>query len=105
MYTINKLGVIVRDSDNACIPADDANLDYKLFLKWKAEGGLEKVDSISPDDEKKAKIQELQIELLPFLIESVLMLLDGDKDKIAASKAKLHAKIIEHGVTATDVSP
>jgi hypothetical protein len=31
--------VILRVSDNACIPFDTANTDYQAFLKYKEEGG------------------------------------------------------------------
>jgi hypothetical protein len=30
--------IIMRISDNACIPFDPANTDYQAYLKWVAEG-------------------------------------------------------------------
>lgn len=31
---------IIRTSDNACIPFDEANTDYQAYLKFLEEGGV-----------------------------------------------------------------
>jgi hypothetical protein len=43
MYKLikNRDGIIdsvIRLSDGACIPFDEANTDYQAFLLWKSEG-------------------------------------------------------------------
>ena len=32
--------MILRISDNAYIPQNEANTDYQEFLQWKADGGV-----------------------------------------------------------------
>jgi hypothetical protein len=29
---------VIRTTDGACIPMDEANTDYQAFLLWKSEG-------------------------------------------------------------------
>lgn len=35
---LGNLACIVRTTDNASIPTDEANTDYQAYLKWVAEG-------------------------------------------------------------------
>ena len=36
----SKLCGVLRGTDGAGIPIDEANTDYQEFLKWKADGGV-----------------------------------------------------------------
>ena len=37
-YTLKNESSVIRDADNAFIPADEANTDYQAYLAWLAEG-------------------------------------------------------------------
>jgi hypothetical protein len=38
MYKLFQEHWVIRTTDNACIPFDQANTDYQEYLKWVAEG-------------------------------------------------------------------
>ena len=38
LITNQEADVILRLSDNACIPKNEANTDYQEYLEWVAEG-------------------------------------------------------------------
>ena len=38
MEGVDSTTTILRKEDNACIPFDEANIDYQEYLAWVAEG-------------------------------------------------------------------
>lgn len=58
----NNLISYIRKSDDAIIPLDESNKDYKAVLKWIESGGLAESDSEILDKVKIKKIEEYKIE-------------------------------------------
>jgi hypothetical protein len=65
-YTLNQAGGIVRDSDGAFIPQDDANSDYQAYLLWVSQG-----NSATPYSPPQPTPQELQ-RLLTDTVQSLM---------------------------------
>jgi len=40
MYKLTSFNMILRTSDNAFIPMDEANTDYQAYLAWVAQGNI-----------------------------------------------------------------
>jgi hypothetical protein len=65
-YTLNQAGGIVRDSDGAFIPQDEANSDYQAYLLWVSQGS-----SATPYSPPQPTPQELQ-RLLTDTVQSLM---------------------------------
>ena len=63
MYKIDKFGNVVRLSDNACIPADPANMDYAEYLRWEAEGNTPTPYEPDPEEARAALKTSAQVAL------------------------------------------
>jgi hypothetical protein len=40
MYQLTSFGSVIRISDDACIPPDGGNRDYREYLAWVEEGNM-----------------------------------------------------------------
>lgn len=67
MYKLTQTTAIIRLTDNAFIPADEANNDYQSYLAWLAEGNTpEPADPLPPAPQK----QLTSLEFLDLFTES-----------------------------------
>ncbi len=65
MYTIREIEIsgalislIIRDSDQACIPVDEGNADYQIYQIWLEEGGKPYTEKV-PGKDYKARRADL----------------------------------------------
>jgi len=63
-YTLTNSEIIIRDVDQAHIPADPANMDYKEYLTWLEEGNTPNPYVAPPEPEPvQPTLADLQAQL------------------------------------------
>lgn len=73
---------IIRLSDNACIPADEKNMDWRAYQDWLAEGNSPQEAEDMPEEDDQ-----------PTLQEQVSILIEGDSAKIAELKSRMMLEV------------
>lgn len=80
MYKLNISPSITRLSDNASIPADEANTDYAAYLQWLSEGNTPEPADIPP----APSYQELRAAAYPPMADYLDAVVKGDQGQIVA---------------------
>ena len=87
-YQLTTGDTIKRLADNAFIPPDPANGDYRAYLAWLAEGNTpEPADQPDPKDAIKAQIAAIEATITPRRLREALI--SGNSDFILAVDAEI----------------
>lgn len=66
MYKLNRHETILRLSDNAVIPKDERNKDYKEYLKWLDEGNTPSPEDPAIEPEIQCSAYQIRVALNHF---------------------------------------
>jgi hypothetical protein len=66
MYKINSANTILRLSDNAVIPDDTSNKDYREYLEWLDEGNTPLPEDPAPEPEIQCSAYQIRVALNHF---------------------------------------
>jgi len=88
MYKLTDNTSIIRISDGAFIPANEANTDYANYLEWVEEGNIPEAADVPPDPTYK----ELRAAEYPSIVDQLDKIyhtgIDGWKSDIQVVKDK-----------------
>lgn len=99
MYRLTDTNLILRIADNAFIPADLGNSDYKEFIKWTAEGNTPTPADLPTKAEENAplisKLADIDLKSIRAIREYIAskpdcsMILKTIESEAIAERAKL----------------
>ena len=97
-YQLTSGTAIIRASDGACIPADEANTDYQTYQAWVAVGNTpDPVPMPTPDEQKSDLLGQIAAlessSLMPRALRDIIL-----KDSTSAAYAK--TKALDDQITA-----